>query len=154
MLMEIERAEIEAEIPKYPVKSAVCIDALRILQRHRGWVSDESIQDLAQFLAMSPAEIDSVATFYNLIFRRETGRHVILLCESVSCWIMGSEVLRETLRRRLGVQPGETTGDKRFTLLPTVCLGACDHAPLLMIDQDTHRDMTPEKLAAALEDYR
>ena len=89
MLTPEERQEIEAEFPRYPHKQAVCLDAMKIIQRHRGWVSDESLRDLGEVLDMTPEELDGVATFYNLIFRRPVGRHVVLICDSVSCWIMG-----------------------------------------------------------------
>jgi len=154
MLSEAERHEIEAEIARYPDKRAVCIDALKIVQRHRGWISDESLAEIAAFLDMTPAELDGVATFYNLIFRKPVGRHVILLCDSVSCWIMGYESQREHLRSRLGIEFGQTTPDGRFTLLPIVCLGCCDRAPAMMIDDDLHTGLTPEKIDRALEDYR
>ena len=153
MLTEEERHEIEAEIPHYAQKQATCIDALKIIQRHRGWVSDESLDDLADFLGMTPDELDSVASFYNLIFRRPVGKHVILLCDSISCWIMGYDRLREHLADRLGIQSGETTPDRQFTLLPIVCLGTCDHAPALMIDNDTYRDLDAASLDAALAQY-
>ena len=154
MLSPEERKEIEAELSRYPTKQAVCIDALKIVQRHRGWVSDESIRDIAELLEMSRDDLDSVATFYNLIYRKPVGRHVILLCNSVSCWILGYERLRQRLGERLGIQLGETTPDGRFTLLPIVCLGTCDHAPALMIDNDLHRDLTPESVDRILEKYR
>jgi NADH-quinone oxidoreductase subunit E len=148
-----ERREIEAEFPRYPTKRAVCIDAMKIVQRHRGWVSDESLEDIAQLLEMSLDELDGVATFYNLLFRQPVGRHVVLLCDSVSCWIMGYDRLRERLCSKLGVRLGETTADGRFTLLPIVCLGTCDHAPAMMVDEDLHRDLDPEKADKALENY-
>ena len=153
MLSVEERRAIEAELAHYPDRRAVCIEALKIVQEHRGWVSDEGLHDLASFLGMSPAELDSVATFYNLIFRKPVGRHVILICDSVSCWIMHYEQLRAALTARLGVGLGETTGDGRFTLLPVVCLGACDHAPVLMIDRDLHQDVDPDGLDRILERY-
>jgi NADH-quinone oxidoreductase subunit E len=103
---------------------------------------------------MSPDDLDSVATFYNLIYRKPVGRHVILLCNSVSCWIMGYDRLRERLCRRLGIQLGETTADGRFTLLPIVCLGTCDHAPALLLDNDLHRDLSPDSVEQILESYR
>ena len=154
MLTEEEKREIEAELPRYTTKRAVGIDAMKIVQRHRGWVSEESIRDIAEFLGMSPDELDGVATFYNLIYRKPVGRHVILLCNSVSCWIMGYERLRARLQQRLGIQFGETTADGCFTLLPIVCLGTCDHAPALMIDNDLHRDLTPDSVDRVLENYR
>jgi NADH-quinone oxidoreductase subunit E len=153
MLTEEEKREIEPELQHYEQKQAACIEAMKIIQRHRGWVSDESIQDIARLLEMTPDELDSVATFYNLIFRRPVGKHVILMCDSVSCWIMGYEGLRKHLTQRLGINLGETTPDGRFTLLPVVCLGTCDHAPALMIDNDLYRDLDPEKIDAILEKY-
>ena len=114
------------------------VDAMKIVQRHRGWVSDESLTDLAALLDMTADELDGVATFYNLIFRRPVGRHVILVCDSVTCWIMGADRLHAQTAIASGARSGETSADGRFTLLPIVCLGACDHAPALMIDGDLH----------------
>jgi NADH-quinone oxidoreductase subunit E len=148
-----ERREIESEMSHYPTKQAVTIDAMRIVQRHRGWISDESLEDIAEFLGMSRDELDSVATFYNLIFRQPVGRHVIFYCDSVSCWLMGCNRLRDDLSRRLGIRPGETTADGKFTLLPIVCLGACDHAPVVMIDSDLHPDLIPQNISGILEKY-
>ena len=136
-----------------PRKDAACIEALRVVQRHRRWVTDEGLRDVAEYLAMDPAQVESVATFYNLIFRQPVGRHVILMCDSVSCWILGYEGLRRRLREDLGIEPGETTADDRFTLLPIPCLGNCDHAPTLMVDEDLHQDLTPDDLPGILEDY-
>jgi NADH-quinone oxidoreductase subunit E len=143
MLTVDERWEIEAELKHYAQKQAACIDALKIIQRHRGWVSDEGIRDLAEFLQMSPDELDSVATFYNLIFRRPVGKHVILICDSVSCWIVGYDRIREHLTARLGIGLGETSSDGQFTMLPVPCLGACDHAPALMIGERLYEDLEP-----------
>jgi NADH-quinone oxidoreductase subunit E len=153
MLSEAERDEIETRLDRYEDRRAASIDALKIVQRHRGWIPDEQLADVARLLEMSPAELDGVATFYNLVFRRPVGRHVILLCDSVSCWIMGYEPLRARLEQALGIGPGETTADGRFTLLPTVCLGACDHAPALMIDETLHEDVDPGQLERILTDY-
>jgi len=154
MLTAEEIKEIENEAAHYPKREAVCIDALKIVQRHRGWVSDESLRDIAAHLQMSPTDLDSVATFYNLIFRKPVGRHVIMLCDSVSCWIMGCERMRTHLQDRLRIEPGETTPDNRFTLLPIVCLGCCDHAPAMMIDGNLHSDLDPQKIDAELEKYQ
>lgn len=154
MLTDQERREIEIEIPRYPTRQAVCIDAMKIVQKHRGWVSDEALRDIADFLHLSLADLDGVATFYNLIFRKPVGRHVIYVCDSVSCWIMGAVAQLRHVRNRLGVAPGETTPDGRFTLLPIVCLGACDHAPAMMVDSDLHTDLNPPKIDQILEGYK
>ncbi|MBP7571395.1 MAG: NADH-quinone oxidoreductase subunit NuoE [Acidobacteria bacterium] len=153
MLSPDERREIEEELSRYPTRQAVCIDAMRIVQRHRGWVSDESLADIAELLGMSRHELDSVATFYNLIFRKEVGRHVIFVCDSVSCWVMGYERLYRALSERLGIAFGETTPDGRFTLLPIVCLGACDRAPAMMVDGTLHGNLDPDRIDPILEHY-
>jgi NADH-quinone oxidoreductase subunit E len=153
MLTEEERQQIKAELPHYEQKRAACIEAMKIVQQHRGWVSDESIRDIAQVLEMSPDELDSVATFYSLIFRRPVGKHVIFVCDSVSCWIMGYDGIREQLSHRLGIQLGETSADGRFTLLPIACLGTCDHAPALMIDNDLYRDLDSKQVDEILAKY-
>ena len=154
MLSDEERREIEAEIAHYPDPRAASVDALKIVQRHRGgWVDDEAIADVGEILGLSPAAVDAVATFYSLVFREPVGRHVILVCDSVSCWIRGYPALRDHLRERLGVDLGGTTDDGSFTLLPIPCLGACDHAPVLMVDDDLHRDVGPEDVEGILARY-
>lgn len=140
-LSAAERAAIDHEIACYPHRQSVCIEALKIVQQARGWVSDEAVAAIADYLDMGSAEVDGVATFYNLIFRRPVGRQVIFLCDSVSCWLLGSATIKEHISARLGIDYGETTGDGQYTLLPISCLGDCDHAPTLMIDQQQYRDV-------------
>ena len=153
MLSDTERREIEANFAHYPDRRSVCIEAMKIVQEHRGWVSDEALDDVAGFLELSRAELEGVATFYNMIFRKPVGRHVVLLCDSVSCWIMGYERLRQHCAVRLGIAPGETTADGRFTLLPNVCLGDCDHAPVMMVDREHYQDLDVARLDAILDRY-
>jgi NADH-quinone oxidoreductase subunit E len=149
-----EREEIEAELKNYPDRKSVCIDAMRIVQKHRGWVSDEALLDVGDLLGMSTTELEGIASFYNLLFRQPVGRHVIYLCDSVSCWIMGYRQIEAHVSKQLSIRPGETTPDNRFTFLPIVCLGACDHAPVMMIDEDTHFDLEPGKMGTILEKYK
>ncbi len=151
MLSDEQRREVLDELEHYPTKQAACIEALKIVQKHAGWVSDEAIHEVAGLIGMPAAELDSVATFFNLIYRRPVGRHVILLCDSVSCWLMGCEKIRAQLVDRLGIDYGQTTEDNRFTLLPMACLGTCDRAPAMMIDEELHRDLTTESLDRILK---
>ena len=153
MLSETVIHAIDHEISLVPYKKAAVIEALKIVQQERGWVSDESLEAIAHHLEISPAEVDSVATFYNLIFRKPVGRHVILLCDSISCYVMGYQELYGTLQQQLKIKFGDTTPDKTFTLLPNACLGCCDHAPALMIDEDLYRDVKVEELEAILKKY-
>jgi NADH-quinone oxidoreductase subunit E len=153
MLTAEEKQEIEKAIEQVPVKKAACVEALKIVQEHRRWISDESLKEVAAFMEMSAEELDSVATFYNLIFRKPVGRHVILLCDSISCWVMGYESIRAQLTKRLNINYGETSADDRFTILPNPCLGTCDCAPALMIDNDLYRNITVEQLDDILRKY-
>jgi len=151
MLSAEERDEIAAEFQHYEQKRGVSLEAMKIVQRHRGWVSDQAIQEIAEFLEMTPDELDGVATFYNLILRKPVGRHLILVCDSVSCWIMGYEEVRRHLLDRLGIDFGQTTADGRFTLLPVPCLGACDQAPAMMVDDELFGNLNPAKIDEILE---
>jgi NADH-quinone oxidoreductase subunit E len=149
-LTEAETAQIRAAAAHYPAPSAASIEALKIVQQHRGWVSDDSLKAVAELLDLSPDALDSVATFYNLIFRKPVGDKVILYCNSVSCWMLGAENIREHISKRLGIGLGETTPDGRYTLLPIVCLGACDHAPALMVGEELYGDVDETEVDAIL----
>jgi NADH-quinone oxidoreductase subunit E len=153
MLSEQEKKEIEAAAGHYPMKRAAGIDALKIVQKHRGWISDDVLSQVADVLEMSATDLDAVATFYNFIFRRPVGRHVILVCDSVSCWIMGYDTIANYLKNRLGIELGETTSDGRFTLLPNVCLGACDRAPVMMVDDRLYGELDAEKIDKILASF-
>ena len=152
-LTETEIQAIDHEVSLVPYKKAAVIEALKIVQQNRGWISDESVEGIAGYLDMNAAEVDSVATFYNLIFRKPVGRHVILLCDSISCYVMGYRKLYEILQKELKIKFGETTADKKFTLLPNACLGCCDHAPALMIGEDLYMDIKVEDVAEILNKY-
>ena len=154
MLSEEEKKEILKEVKQYPYPSAACIDALKIVQTHRGWVSDEAIKDIAQFLDISNEDVDGVATFYSRIYRKPVGRNVILLCDGVSCMILGYETIYEHISKKLHISYGQTTPDNRYTLLPISCLGDCDHAPAMMVNNDHFNKLTLEKVDEILENYK
>jgi len=154
ILTEEQVEEIQEIYKHFPVRSAACIEGLKVIQKYHRWVSDEAVKELATLLLLSPAAVDSVATYYNLIFRRPVGRHVILVCDSVSCWIMGYTEIVDHLKNKLAIGYGETTAEDRFTLLSVACLGTCDHAPAIMIDEDLHRDLTVDKLDKILDTYK
>ena len=153
MLSEREKQEIHEEIKQYPFAEAACVDALKIVQHHRGWISDDAVGDIAVELGMSAGEVDSVATFYTRIYRRPVGRNVILLCEGTSCLVMGYESVYEYISGKLNLKFGETSDDGRFTLLPVSCLGDCDHAPVMMINEDHYNNLTFEMIDGILGKY-
>ena len=153
MLTQDEKNEIEVQLQEYELKSAACIEAMKIVQRHRGWLSDEAIKDISEFLGMTPDELDGVATFYSLIFRKPVGKHIILVCDSVSCWIMGYEKILQHLKARLNIEFGETSADGKFTLLPVACIGACDKAPAIIIDNKVYGNLDEGKIEYILAQY-
>jgi NADH-quinone oxidoreductase subunit E len=153
MLSEKEIQKINVELAHCVTKQSASIEALNIVQRQQGWVSDESLKEVARILEMTPDELDAVATFYSFIFRMPVGRHVILICDSISCWVMGYNPLLQLLKTNHGIRFGETTEDKRFTLLPVSCLGACDRAPAMMVGEDLYGPVTPEMMEKILEKY-
>ncbi|MFT4862542.1 MAG: NADH-quinone oxidoreductase subunit E [Pseudohongiellaceae bacterium] len=141
-----EIAEIEHEITLYPDKKAVGLEALKIVQKHQGWVSDESLLAIADYLDLPAADLEGVATFFNLVYRQPVGRNVILFCNSVSCWIMGCEAIRQHIKQTLGIDFGETTADDEYTLIPVPCLGDCDKAPVMMVGEKMHRYLSKESI--------
>lgn len=150
MLTDVELNEIEGYLAHAPTRQTASIEALMVVQKHRGWVSDEALRDLAPVLGMSPAELDGIATFYSRIFRRPTGKHVISVCDSVSCFVMGGETMLAYLEKKLGIKAGQTTADGKFSLIPSVCLGHCELAPMMLIDHEVFGNLTEERLDAIL----
>ena len=146
VLTEEEMGEIEHEIDHLPDRRSAAIDALKIVQAHRGRISDQSLIAIAELLGMSAEELDGVATFYNLIYRQPVGEKVILYCDSVSCWLMDGEKVCSKIKQKLNVDYGETTADNKYTLLPVTCLGDCDHAPAMMVGDELHHDLTIDNI--------
>ena len=150
VLTDAEVNLIEQEIAHLPDRRSAAIDALKIVQEHRRWISDQSLAGIAALLGMSTAELDGIATFYNLIYRQPVGEKVVLVCDSVSCWLMDGDRVCKAIKQHLGCEYGETTSDDKYTLLPVTCLGDCDHAPAIMVGDALHHDLTPENVIEAL----
>ncbi|MEX6503725.1 NADH-quinone oxidoreductase subunit NuoE [Pseudomonas zhanjiangensis] len=152
-LSDSERRAIEHEKQHYEDPRAASIEALKIVQKAHGWVPDGAIDALAEVLGIPASDVEGVATFYSQIFRQPVGRHLIRLCDSMVCYINGHEAIQAALQRELGIGLGETSADGRFTLLPVCCLGNCDKAPTLMIDDDTYSHLDAANVAKLLEAY-
>lgn len=153
MLTEEEKRKILQVIAGAERKREAALDALKIVQEHRGWISDE-LGSVAELLDMTPVELESLATFYDDIYRRPVGKHVIAVCDSASCWITGCVDLMDHLLSSLGVKLAQTTEDGQFTVIPTACLGACGQAPAMMVDDTLYGNLTVEKIDEILRHYR
>jgi len=153
MLPEHVKSEILAAIQDYEHPKYGALDAMLIAVEHMRWLSDETLLDLAELLDMSPEELDNRATYYNHLHRMPVGKHIILVCDSVTCWIMGFNGIRDYLCHKLEIEVGQTTSDDRFTLLPVQCLGACEKAPVMMIDGVLYTHLNPGRIDEILAAY-
>lgn len=149
-----EIAGIDEYIHHYPQARAAVLDALKLVQKRNGWVNDAQVAAIANMLDVAVSDVEGVATFFNRIYRSPVGRHVILICDSIACYLNGYEELADTFKRELGIEYGQTTPDGRFTLLPICCLGNCDKGASVLIDEDTYGPVLPSEVAYLLEQYQ
>jgi NADH-quinone oxidoreductase subunit E len=138
----------------YPDPRAALLPVLHMAQETFGHVSLEVEEYVAGLFGLSPAHVHEVVTFYTLFFREPRGRHVVSVCHNLSCHLAGAPSLLEHLKRRLGIEVGETTDDGRVTLLSVECLCACEHAPMAQVDDRYELDHSPEKVDGILEGLR
>ena len=132
-----------------PREAAMAV--MKDIQRYYGWLSDEAVGEAAELLGLTELQIEEMATFYEMIYRRPVGKKVVHLCDSISCWSMGGESLLERLAAHLGIAVGETTGEGMFTLLPCCCLGNCGESPAMMIGENIYGRLTLEKAVEILQ---
>lgn len=139
--------EFERIRARYPegFESSLVLPCLRRIQEERGWVADEDIQTLVEYLGVPRVQIEEVLSYYTQFRRSPIGRHHVEVCRNVSCSMRGAERLLGHICKRLGVEEGGTTPDGRFTVGTAECLGSCGTAPVVVVDNEYHEDMTPEK---------
>jgi len=150
-LSEQERNEIDHLLEHYPVASGASIDALKIIQKHQGWVSDAAIKALALHMSLPLADLESVATFYNQIFRKSVGKVRIHPCNGISCMLMGSRKVQQQFNELLAIGEGDTTDNNLFTLISHPCIGACDKAPVMRINDTLHEYVNPEEIGSIID---
>ncbi len=143
--------EFEEILARYPHKEAALLLVLHLAQWEFGVLSDEVLEYVAGLLALPPSRVKSVASFYTLFSTREVGRYVIRVCHTLSCALNGAEEVIEHIKKRLNMEVGETTPDKKFTLLECECLGSCNTAPVIHINDRYYEDLTLEKINHILD---
>ncbi len=150
-------AKLEEICSKYPPeqrKSAV-LAALYLVQEQQGYITASAMRHVAEFLRITPAEVEDVATYYVMFFRAPVGKYVLQVCRTLSCALAGAERVTETLSEKLGIGIGETDPSGTFTLLEFECLGACDRAPVVMINNEHwHEKATPETCSKLVDDLK
>jgi NADH:ubiquinone oxidoreductase subunit E len=128
--------------------------ALKEAQARSGYLSPEFMVELADSIGVPVNDVYGIASFYSFLATRPLGRNVIRICKSLPCYIKNGQLIIETVAREIGIKPGETTPDGRFSFELTNCIGLCDRAPAMLINNDAHVDLTPEKIAQILHDYK
>ncbi len=135
----------------YPVPASALLPCLHLVQAELGWIPAAAEAEVAGLLGLKPIQVHEAVTFYAMLRRRPAGRHHVRICRALSCALRGGGTLADHLRARLGIEPGQTTADGRFSLEEAECLGRCDKAPCALIDFEEHVRLTPEALDAILE---
>lgn len=145
-------AEFEAMKSRFPAgfESSLVLPCLRRIQEDRGYVADDDVDELTRYLGVPRIQIEEVLRYYTQFRRAPVGRWHLQVCRNVTCSMRGAEGLLGKLSRQLGIQPGETTPDGRFTLSTVECLGSCGTAPVLMVNNAYHENMSGEKVDALI----
>ena len=148
------RAILDDLLPRYPTKKALTIPLLHLCQEQEGWCSPEIIEYVAKTLDVTGAHVQGVVTFYTMLLKEPPGRHVVWVCRTLSCELMGAKEIQEHIEEKLGCHAGETTADGEFTLLKAECLAACGGGPMIQVDDEFYEYLTPDKCDRILEDAR
>jgi NADH-quinone oxidoreductase E subunit len=150
------QAKFDRNVQQYPPdqrKSAI-LYALYLVQQQQGYITGAGMRHVAEQIRCTPAEVEDVVSYYTMFYTRPVGTYVLNVCRTLSCALLGAERVTEALSATLGIAPGQTTPDGMFTLIEVECLGACDRAPVVMVNDDWHERLAPEQVAQFVEDIR
>ena len=148
------KERIDKILSKYETKQSALIPVLYEVQSEHGWLPQESMEEVAELLGIPPASVQNVATFYTMFFTKPVGKHVLWLCRTLSCALRGAEQVEHYLSEKLKIRTGETTTDGNFTLLEAECLASCGTAPVMLIDDELHENLTKKKIDEIVEKLR
>ena len=151
---EKARKKIEEIVARYPQKEAALLPVLHVTQQEFGFISAVQEKMVARILGIKPISVRELVTFYTMFHRKALGKYHIQVCSNLSCSLMGADNLVDYLTEKLGIEPGETTPDKKFTLSKVECLGACERAPCMMINFNYYGDISPEKVDEILDSLK
>jgi NADH-quinone oxidoreductase subunit E len=151
MIPDHLRKSLESRVAHAVSPREAAVDVMKELQSHYGWLTDEAVGEAAQLLGLSTLQVDELATFYEMIYRRPVGRKVIHVCDSISCWAACCYGILDHLQARLGVKLGGTSADGMFTLIPCCCMGMCGDGPVMSVGTNFYLNLTPERVDEILE---
>ena len=149
-------AKMASVSPKPPVRDVRCGNLLPILKKAQGksrYISPKFMANTAESLNLSVSDVYGVSTFYSFLSTTQLGANVIRICKSLPCYLKGSEMILKSIEDSIGIKPGETTGDKKFSLELANCIGACDRAPAMLVNDEVHGNLTPRKISRILKQY-
>ena len=150
------RARFDQVVLRYPSdrrRSAV-LPALYLVQYQQGYVTANAMRYVAGLLGITAADVEDVVSYYTMFYTKPVGKYIINVCRTLSCALLGAERVTEALSAKLGIKPGETTADGEFTLIEVECLGACDRAPVVMVNDDWEERLSPQRAGQLVDDIR
>jgi NADH-quinone oxidoreductase E subunit len=150
------QAKFDEVVKRYPAerrKSAI-LYALYLVQQQQGYVSRAGMRLVAQQIGCTPAEVEDVVSYYTMFYTKPVGKYVLNVCRTLSCALRGAERVTEELSAKLGIHPGQTDSTNTFTLIEVECLGACDRAPVVMVNDDWHEALSPDRVGQFVDDLR
>lgn len=145
--------KMELIIKKYKGQTGVLIPLLQEIQRYYGYISKDNMNFVARAMKVPPSEVFGVASFYSQFYLEPKGENMIRVCQGTACHVRGADEILDAFSRTLGIKPGDTTPDKRFSLERVACLGACGLAPVAMIGEKTYGRLTPKKVEEIIQEY-
>jgi NADH-quinone oxidoreductase subunit E len=151
MLSQDTRDRIQALIAHYPQPRSALIPSLYLVQDDVGYLSEGAVREVAEIFDLSSNEVFEVASFYTMFYKKPVGKYVVQVCTNISCLLCNSEAIMNHLQKRLGIKPGETTADNKFTLIEVECLASCGTAPVVQINEDYHENLTVDTLDQILD---
>lgn len=154
MLTETTKNKILEMQALYPEKRSALIPALHLAQSEAGYLPREIQNEVAELFGIEPNEVNAVVTFYDMFFEEPVGKHLIHVCKNISCMLRGCDSLLDGLCRKLQIQPGGTTADGEFTVIPSECLGACDRAPMMLVDEEVAGPVSEKEIDAILAEAK
>ena len=147
------QAKFDENVARYPAdqrKSAILF-ALYLAQQQQGYLTGAAMRHVAEQIRCTPADVEDVVSYYTMFYTKPVGKYVLNVCRTLSCALLGAERVTEELTATLGIKPGETDASGTFTLMEVECLGACDRAPVVMVNDDWHERLSPEQVASFIE---
>ena len=151
MLTEKLKNQILELQKKYPEKRSALIPALHLVQSQLGYLPLEAQAEVAELFAIDPNEVNGIVTFYDMFFEKPVGKHLLHVCKNASCMLRGGDELLQALCAKLQVKPHEVSSDGEFTVIPSECLGACDRAPMMLVDEQVFGPVAIDQLDSLLE---